>query len=103
MLYFDGASEDREEPIEGDKFSDESGIDSESYLSDDELPYILNCVWNFLLEWALANIWRVNGICIFCVADSDLSFLIFHTFVCKIWLGWTGFARNNITCECMEN
>ena len=49
-LYFDGASEDREEAIEGDKYSDESGTDSESYLSDDELPYILNCVWNFLLE-----------------------------------------------------
>ena len=39
-LQFDGASEDREEgqkEIEGDKYSDESGSDPGSDLSDDEL------------------------------------------------------------------
>ena len=36
-LQFDGASEEREEAIEGDKHSDESGTDSDSDLSDDEL------------------------------------------------------------------
>ena len=36
-LQFDGASADREEAIEGDKYSDESGSDPGSDLSDDEL------------------------------------------------------------------
>ena len=36
-LQFDGASEDREEAIEADKYSDESGSDPGSNLSDDEL------------------------------------------------------------------
>ena len=36
-LQFDGASEEREEAIEGDKYSDESGTDLDSDLSDDEL------------------------------------------------------------------
>ena len=36
-LQFDGASEEREEAIEGDKYSDESGTDPDSDLSDDEL------------------------------------------------------------------
>ena len=36
-LQFDGASEEREEAIEGDKYSDEGGTDSDSDLSDDEL------------------------------------------------------------------
>ena len=36
-LQFDGASEEREETVEGDKYSDESGTDSDSDLRDDEL------------------------------------------------------------------
>ena len=36
-LQFDGASEEREEAIEGDKYRDESGTDPDSDLSDDDL------------------------------------------------------------------
>ena len=36
-LQFDGASEEREEAIEGDKYSDEGGTNPDSDLSDDEL------------------------------------------------------------------
>ena len=36
-LQFDGASEEREEAIEGDKYSDESGADPDRDLSDDEV------------------------------------------------------------------
>ena len=36
-LQFDGASEEREEAIEGDKYSDETGTDPDSDLNDDEL------------------------------------------------------------------
>ena len=36
-LQFDGESQEREEAIEGDKYSDESGNDPDSDLSDDEL------------------------------------------------------------------
>ena len=36
-LQFDGASEEREEAFEGEKYSDESGTDPDSDLSDDEL------------------------------------------------------------------
>ena len=38
QLPFDGASEEREKAIEGDKYSDESGTDPDGYLNDDELP-----------------------------------------------------------------
>lgn len=34
-LQFDKASEEREEATEGEKCSDESGTDSDSYLSDE--------------------------------------------------------------------
>ena len=34
-LQFDAASENREEAIEGDKYSNESGTDSDSYLSEE--------------------------------------------------------------------
>lgn len=34
-LQFDKASEEREEATEGEKYSDESGTDSDSYLSDE--------------------------------------------------------------------
>ena len=37
QLPIDGASEVREKAIEGDRYSDESGTDPDSYLSDDEL------------------------------------------------------------------
>ena len=37
-LHFDGASEYREEAIEGEKYSDESGSDPDSDLSDNEQP-----------------------------------------------------------------
>ena len=36
-LQFDGASEDREEATEGDKYNDENGTDPNSDLRDDEL------------------------------------------------------------------
>ena len=38
QLPFDGASEEREKAIEGDKYSDESVTDPDSYLNDDEFP-----------------------------------------------------------------